>query len=422
MAVVGTSAVPSRALLSRFQSPTLVMSTGHQITFVNEAAIALLGRDVTGADVSTIVRDAGIRAAHAKYVRDYCAGDPTSTLPSMASHGGGACVRHQITGKGIPVVLHVDRLGSEFIATLTPRAITADDYTFCERIGSGAFATVWRASSKLDGRPTAVKVLRKEGLAKSFDAALVEIRALRAGATSPFVTTLYAIHQSPLEVYLFMELAEGGNLAELLGGTRVTEDAARFYGIESLAALKHMHGAGLIVRDLKLDNLLVRASGHIILCDFGISSFKASSRTLCGTPDYMSPEIVSEDEYDHRTDIWAWGAIISEMLTGRLPWLAADMAHTFVNILAFEFDKLALPPGVSQPCRDLLRRALQVKPETRCTGRQARSSSWMEDVEWEDAAILTRAPPIVPVARSTGTGGAFAKLHQALDTARNGPT
>ena len=141
---------------------------------------------------------------------------------------------------------------------------------------------------------------------------------------------------------------------------RLSEPAARFYAAEVVAALAALHGRGVVYRDLKPENLLLDAGGHLKVADFGFA--KALPRggrtyTLCGTPDYLAPEVILNKGHGPSADWWAAGVLIYEMLAGAPPFVEADVGATYRRAVEGRF---AVPPHFSAAARDLVRRLLQV--------------------------------------------------------------
>ncbi|KAG6378494.1 hypothetical protein JVT61DRAFT_12754 [Boletus reticuloceps] len=238
----------------------------------------------------------------------------------------------------------------------TKRTLTPRDFEFLKLIGRGTFGKVFQVRKKDTKRIYAMKVLsKKEIIAKKEVAHTIgERKILQRSLESPFLVGLKFGFQTDTDLYLVTDFKGGGELFwHLQKETRFSEERARFYIAELVLALEHLHKYNIVYRDLKPENILLDATGHVALCDFGLS--KADLRpdelttTFCGTTEYLAPEVLLDEHgYSKLVDFWSLGVLLFEMCCGWSPFYAEDTQQMYKNIC---FGKIRFPRNVitSQP-------------------------------------------------------------------------
>ncbi len=220
-------------------------------------------------------------------------------------------------------------------AALAPPITHLGRYEVMARLGEGAMGTVYKAHDPLLDRLVAIKTvnlnLPREDLAE-YEARFYQEARAAGGLSHPNIVVIHDIGKTDQVAFMAMEYLEGRELRTILSqrGSLPVEDAVRI-GAQVAEGLAYAHGRGVIHRDVKPTNIMVGRDGHAKITDFGIarmrtSELKTMTGMILGSPRYMSPEQVSGKRADHRSDIFALGVVLYEMLTGQPPF-QADTVH-----------------------------------------------------------------------------------------------
>jgi serine/threonine protein kinase len=203
-------------------------------------------------------------------------------------------------------------------------------------------------------------------------------------------------------VYIVLEFVQGGPFdARLRDHGRVAPKAAAFYAAQVVLVLEVLHSQHYVYRDLKPANLVFDLKGYLKVCDFGLTKSVATGlcTTLCGTPDYMAPEILRKERYGIAVDWWALGVLLCEMLTGKTPFVADDPLATYHNILQHTIGR-SLSDIQTTP-KACVRALLTVAPTQRLgVLPNVRKHKFFKKINWK--ALLRRdvAPPHDPYVSS----------------------
>eukprot|EP00854_Cymbomonas_tetramitiformis_P001763 gene1763-2429_t len=198
-----------------------------------------------------------------------------------------------------------------------------------------------------------------------------------------------------------MEWLNGGDLFEnLVEKKRFTVERARLYGAQVFLALEYIHSCGYIFRDLKPENIMLSLDGNVKLIDFGFCKTLGDGEktlTVCGTPAYMSPEMLRRAGHDRATDLWAFGVLIFEMLAGYAPFDAPSQKESMRKILKGSFE---YPDGFDSQAKDLIENLCKVVPEDRLGMREdgyeaIKAHDFFANTNWHDVAnCLVKPPPV----------------------------
>ncbi|CAF0991859.1 unnamed protein product [Adineta steineri] len=281
--------------------------------------------------------------------------------PSSSSSSGGA-------SSSSSTQAHIDAQVSSFLENAKqefetkfsqPSKQTAklDEFHLQRTVGTGSFG---RVMITLHGNQTiALKVMEKQTIVKlkQVEHTLSEKRILQA-IKFPFLVNLVYSFKDNSHLYLALDFASGGEMfTHLRSVQKYPEDQTRFYAAQVALAFEYLHYLSIIYRDLKPENILFSADGYLKITDFGFAKVvRDRTYTLCGTPEYIAPEIILSRGYNKSVDYWALGILIYEMAAGYPPFYADQPIQIYEKIVQGKFK---FPSHFSSELKDLIRNLLQ---------------------------------------------------------------
>ncbi|KAG6938626.1 aurora kinase A [Chelydra serpentina] len=253
-----------------------------------------------------------------------------------------------------------------------------DDFEIGRPLGKGKFGNVYLAREKQSKFILALKVLFKTQLEKAgVEHQLRREVEIQSHLRHPNILRLYGYFHDATRVYLILEYAPRGEVyKELQKLTKFDEQRTATYMTELADALSYCHSKRVIHRDIKPENLLLGSNGELKIADFGWSVHAPSSRrtTLCGTLDYLPPEMIEGRTHDEKVDLWSLGVLCYEFLVGKPPFEAETYQETYRSISKVEF---RFPPFVTEGAKDLIVKLLKHNPYQRLPLKDVLAHPWI---------------------------------------------
>ena len=281
-------------------------------------------------------------------------------------------------------------------------ACTTDDFDMGITLGTGTFGRVRLGRHKASGKHIAIKILKKYDLVRLKQVKHVTAeRDVLSSVNHPFIIKLFQTFHDPKYIYMVFEFIRGGELFSLLRSARkLKSPVARFYCASVFVAFEHLHSKSIAYRDLKPENILIDDAGYIKVVDFGFAKeIEFVTYTLCGTPEYMAPEIITNRGHGKGVDWWALGILIYEAIHGQPPFCGDTAMQTYELILK---GKLIFPRNFSSSYAKSLVKKLLVRDLTKRLGCRKggpddiKTSKWFKSFKWTHLVERRMKPPWKP--------------------------
>ena len=263
--------------------------------------------------------------------------------------------------------------------------ITFKSFEILDNLGSGTFGKVFKVRLKTNNNIYAMKIINKNFLIrnKQLRYAVSECNILKQIST-PFITILHFSFQTPENLYIILDYCPGGDLNYHIENKLFKEEEAKFYISELIIGIEQIHKKDIIYRDLKPENLLIDENNHIKIADFGLAkegiSDEEITKSFCGTPAYLPPEMLKKVGVGKSADIYGIGAILYEMITGNPPFYSNDLGIMYNNIAK---NNLVLNDCFSEEIKDLFINILNKDPRKRFGIKEIKEHTFFRDVNWD---------------------------------------
>ena len=281
--------------------------------------------------------------------------------------------------------------------------ISEKDFTPIKLIGKGSYGNVYLVRYNKNDHLYAMKVLSKSLLREQNQENNTKSeRNLMVKIHCPFIVNIKFAFQNDSKLYLVQEFIQGGDLfLHIHSQSKFSNEKTKFYIIELCLAIHFLHENNMLYRDLKPENILIGADGHIKITDFGLCKILSDldkTYTICGTVQYLAPEILTGEGYNNSVDWWSLGCIMYQMLVGRFPFKFQKNGKLNIDIYK---KPIKYPSYIDEKAKDLMSKFMENDPKKRLgSGKNGwediKNHPYFNDVNWDDAYNKKLKPPFLP--------------------------
>lgn len=259
------------------------------------------------------------------------------------------------------------------------------DFQLIKIIGEGNYGKVHLVRRKTDDKLFALKLIPKQKISSnSIIQRTMTERKILIHIKHPFITKIYSAFQTDTYLILALEYVGGGDLQHHLDkGVNFTKNQIKLYLAQLVLALEHIHSMGIVFRDLKPSNILIDKDGNLKLTDFGLAkniTSTSNTKTLCGTHEYLSPEMLNDQPYDFSVDIWALGVIAYRLICDCLPFNTPNLLKLYDKICKCSY---RIPSRIENDAKQLICGLLKKNPNERLTLEQIKNHKYFEGIDWQ---------------------------------------
>ena len=298
--------------------------------------------------------------------------------------------------------------------------IKIKDYERLKTVGLGSYGRVRLCKHKKTGDIFVMKILKKNDIIKQkqVDHVYSEFNIL-INLKHPFIVQLLGYNfDDPKYVYFILEYIQGGELFTLLRTKRTFPiPQARFYIAHIITIFEYLHSKNIVYRDLKPENILINKNGYLKLTDFGFAKQLENEKTytLCGTPEYLAPEIILNKGHGKAVDWWTLGILLYEMLVGIDPFSDDDPMKTYQKILK---GKINFPKTINKDAKSLIKHLLTQDTSKRfgCLKSGVKdilNHRFFEGFDWKNFVYLSMPAPYLPNIKSDDDTSNFEKYPES---------
>merc|ERR1719376_491269 len=300
------------------------------------------------------------------------------------------------------------------------KKIALEDYTIKQTVGTGSFGRVKLVFHAKENKYFALKILKKIEIMKlkQVDHILSEISILNS-IDHPFLVRMTGITQNERYLYIVLEYVQGGELFTYLRTVQsLRNEEAVFYAGQVCLMFEYLHSKSIVYRDLKPENLLIDSQGYLKLTDFGFAKvIEGRTYTLCGTPEYLAPEILLQKGHGKPVDWWCLGILIYEMLVGIDPFSDEEPMAVYQNILK---GKIKFPSNFSSDAKSLVKHLLVADLGKRYGnlkggGNDIKEHRWFNAFDWKKLIDRQLKPPFVPKIKGEGDTSNYSQYPDSPD-------
>jgi protein kinase A len=296
------------------------------------------------------------------------------------------------------------------------------DFEKLNTVGLGSYGRVCLCKKKKSGKVYVMKILKKNDIIKQkqVDHVYSEYTIL-SKLKHPFIVQLIGVNfEDPKYIYFILEYIQGGELFTLLrSNVTFPVPQTKFYIAHIITVFEYLHSKNIIYRDLKPENILINKNGYLKLTDFGfakqLDSEKAKTYTLCGTPEYLAPEIILNKGHGKAVDWWTLGILLFEMLVGIDPFSDDEPMKTYQKILK---GKINFPKEIDKDAKSLIKHLL-VQDTTKRYGclkngvKDILNHRFFDGFDWKNFVYLSMEAPYIPQIKNDEDTSNFEKYPES---------
>lgn len=296
------------------------------------------------------------------------------------------------------------------------------DFDLRATVGTGTFGRVRvvKIKGSQDRSPMALKIMKKSEVIRLKQVEHVKAeKEILLSIAHPFIVNLLTVFQDEKRLCMLLEYVNGGELFSYLRKEgRLPNDDAAFYAGEIVLAFQYLHSIHIVYRDLKPENLLIDSDGHMKITDFGFAKVvEDRTWTLCGTPEYLAPEIIQSKGHGKPVDWWALGVLIYEMLAGYPPFYDENPFGIYQKVLA---GKIEFPRHFDVKVKDLIKRLLTPDRAKRfgCLRNGAediKKHKWYKGFDWVKLGERKVTPPMIPAVKGPDDTSMFDRYPESTE-------